>query len=274
METWEALILGIVQGLTEFLPVSSSGHLLLSKEILGIENNGGTTFEVLVHAATVLSTLTVFRNDIVKLLAGLFKFKYNSETEYILKIAVSMIPVMIVGLFFKEEVEALFGEGPALVGSMLLLTAVLLLFSHFARRRKGDESPHAKKNDKPISYSNALIIGLAQACAVLPGLSRSGSTISTGLLLGNNRNEIARFSFLMVLVPILGEAFLDLIGGDFSPSASGIATFPLIIGFVGAYVSGLFACKLMIKLVSQVKLYWFAVYCAAVGITAIVYSIF
>ncbi|MDR2027621.1 MAG: undecaprenyl-diphosphate phosphatase [Prevotellaceae bacterium] len=262
MESWEAFILGIVQGLTEFLPVSSSGHLLLSKEILGIDNNGGTTFEVLVHAATVLSTLTVFRNDIVKLLAGLFRFKYNRETEYILKIAVSMIPVMIVGLFFKEKVEALFGEGPVLVGSMLLLTAALLLFSHFAR-----------KSDKPVSYGNAFVIGIAQACAVLPGLSRSGSTISTGLLLGNDRNEIARFSFLMVLVPILGEAFLELIDGKFSPAESGIAVFPLIIGFLGAYISGLFACKLMIKLVSQVKLYWFAVYCAAVGITAIVYSL-
>jgi undecaprenyl-diphosphatase len=263
METWEAFILGIVQGLTEFLPVSSSGHLLLSKEILGIENNGGTTFEVLVHAATVLSTLTVFRNDIAKLLAGLFKFEYNRETEYILKIAVSMLPVMIVGLFFKEDVEALFGEGIAFVGSMLLLTAVLLLFSHFAR-----------KGEKPISYSNAFVIGIAQACAVLPGLSRSGSTISAGLLLGNSRNEIARFSFLMVLVPILGEAFLDLLDGKFSPAASGIATCPLIVGFVGAYVSGLFACKLMIKLVSQVKLYWFAIYCAVIGTVAIVYSLF
>ncbi|MDR2287060.1 MAG: undecaprenyl-diphosphate phosphatase [Prevotellaceae bacterium] len=262
METWEAFILGIVQGLTEFLPVSSSGHLLLSKEILGIDNNGGTTFEVLVHAATVLSTVTVFRNDIAKLLAGLFKFEYNRETEYVLKIVVSMIPVMVIGLFFRSEVETLFGKGPALVGSMLLLTAVLLLFSHFAR-----------KGEKPVSYSNAFVIGLAQACAVLPGLSRSGATISTGLLLGNNRNEIARFSFLMVLVPILGEAFLDLIGGDFSPAKSRITALPLITGFIGAYVSGLLACKLMIKLVSQVKLYWFAIYCAAVGITAIIYSI-
>lgn len=262
MESWEALILGIVQGLTEFLPVSSSGHLLLSKEILGIENNGGTTFEVLVHAATVLSTLTVFRNDIVKLFSGLFKFKYNPETDYILKIAVSMIPVLIVGLFFKEEVEALFGKGPALVGSMLVLTAVLLLISHFA-----------KKGEKPVSYTSAFVIGLAQACAVLPGLSRSGSTISAGLLLGNNRNEIAKFSFLMVLVPILGEAFLDLTGGKFSPSESGIALFPMIIGFAGAYISGLLACKLMIKLVSQVKLYWFAIYCAIAGTVAIIYSL-
>jgi undecaprenyl-diphosphatase len=262
MESWEALILGIVQGLTEFLPVSSSGHLLLSKEILGIENNGGTTFEVLVHAATVLSTLTVFRKDIVRLVSGFFKFQYNPETAYVLKIAVSMIPVMIVGLFFKEEVEALFGEGTALVGSMLLLTAVLLLVSHYA-----------KKGEKPVSYGSAFVIGLAQACAVLPGLSRSGSTISAGLLMGNNRNEIAKFSFLMVLVPILGEAFLDLTGGKFSPSASGIAIFPLITGFAGAYVSGVLACKLMIKLVSQVKLYWFAIYCAIVGTAAIVYSL-
>ncbi|MDR1896458.1 MAG: undecaprenyl-diphosphate phosphatase [Prevotellaceae bacterium] len=257
----EAFILGIVQGLTEFLPVSSSGHLLLSKEILGIENAGNATFEVLVHAATVMSTLTVFRNDILKLFAGLFKFKYNQETEYVFKIVVSMIPVMIVGLLFKEQVESLFGEGPAFVGSMLLLTAVLLLLTHFL-----------KKEGKPISYGNAFIIGLAQACAVLPGLSRSGATISTGLLLGNDRNEIARFSFLMVLVPILGEALLDLTGGDFSPSKSGIAIIPLIVGFAGAYLSGLVACKLMIKLVSQVKLYWFSVYCAIVGIIAIVYT--
>ncbi|MDR1130170.1 MAG: undecaprenyl-diphosphate phosphatase [Prevotellaceae bacterium] len=259
MEWWEALILGIVQGLTEFLPVSSSGHLLLSKDILVIKNSGGTTFEVLVHAATVLSTLTVFRTDIVKLFSGFFKFKYNPETEYILKIAVSMIPILVVGLFFKEEVEALFGKGPALVGSMLVLTAVLLLISHFA-----------KKGDKPISYGNAFVIGLAQACAVLPGLSRSGSTISAGLLLGNNRSEIAKFSFLMVLVPILGEAFLDLTSGELSK----LAVFPSIIGFVGAYISGLLACKLMIKLVSQVKLYWFAIYCAIAGITAIVFSLF
>lgn len=262
MSWLEALILGIVQGLTEFLPVSSSGHLLLSKEILGIENNGGTTFEILVHAATVMSTLTVFRAEIVRLLAGLFKFKYNEETAYIFKIVISMIPIMIVGLFFKDHVEALFGEGPGLIGAMLLVTAALLLFTHYA-----------KKGTKPISYGNAFVIGLAQACAVLPGLSRSGATISTGLLLGNNKNDIAQFSFLMVLIPILGEALLELMDGKFAPSASGLSVPVLLVGFVAAYLSGLVACKFMIKLVKQVKLYWFSIYCAVIGIIAIVYSI-
>jgi len=261
MSEIEALILGIVQGLTEFLPISSSGHLLLSKEILGI-NDGGATFEVLVHAATVLSTLTVFRNDILKLIAGLFKFKYNEETIYIFKIIISMIPIMVVGLVFKDKVVELFGEGPRFIGFMLLVTATLLLFTHYV-----------KKRTKPISYGNAFVIGLAQACAVLPGLSRSGATISTGLLLGNNKNEIAKFSFLMVLVPILGEAILELMDGKFSPTESGISTLSLTVGFIGAYLSGLIACKFMIKLVRQVKLLWFAIYCAIIGIVAILFSI-
>ncbi|MDR2466329.1 MAG: undecaprenyl-diphosphate phosphatase [Prevotellaceae bacterium] len=261
MSWLESLLLGIVQGLTEFLPVSSSGHLLMAKEFLGIDSAGGVAFEVLVHAATVLSTLTVFRRDVAELVAGVFKFRYNKETDYVLKIAVSMIPVLIVGLFFKDEVEALFGEGPALVGSMLLLTATLLLFSHFA-----------KGEGKPVGYGTAFIVGIAQACAVLPGLSRSGSTISAGLLSGIDRSEIARFSFLMVLVPILGEAFLELAGGEFSPSASGISLPAMTAGFVGAYLSGLFACKLMIRLVVRIKLYWFSVYCAAAGTATIVYS--
>ena len=260
MDSLEAFILGIVQGLTEFLPVSSSGHLLLSKEILGIDAEGGVTFEILVHAATVFSTLTVFRKDIFNLLRGLFRFEYNPETGYLLKIAVSMIPVLIVGLFFKEQVEALFGSGILLVGFMLLLTALLLLFSHFSQKR-----------NRPITYGKAFIIGLSQACAVLPGLSRSGTTISTGLMLGIGKNEVARFSFLMVLVTILGEAFLDFVKGEFS--ASDISLTAMILGFAGAYISGLLACKLMIKLVAQVKLYWFAIYCAAAGISAIVYSL-
>ncbi|MDR2425506.1 MAG: undecaprenyl-diphosphate phosphatase [Prevotellaceae bacterium] len=260
MSSLEAFILGIVQGLTEFLPVSSSGHLLLSKEILGIEAQGGVTFEILVHAATVFSTLTVFRKDIFNLLRGLFRFENNPETSYLLKIAVSMIPVLIVGLLFKEQVEALFGSGLLLVGFMLLLTALLLLFSHLS-----------KKGNKQITYGNAFIIGLSQACAVLPGLSRSGTTISTGLMLGISKNEVARFSFLMVLVPILGEAFLDFVKGEFS--ASDISLTAMILGFAGAYISGLLACKLMIKLVAQVKLYWFAIYCTAAGTTAIVYSL-
>ncbi|MDR0559329.1 MAG: undecaprenyl-diphosphate phosphatase [Prevotellaceae bacterium] len=262
MDWLDALILGIVQGLTEFLPVSSSGHLLLSKEILGIQNTDNLTFEITVHAATVLSTLTVFRKDILKLLNGLFKFEYNKETRYILAILVSMIPVMIVGLFFKDEVEKLFGEGVMLVGIMLLVTAGLLFFSHISKNGK-----------KPITYKNAFITGIAQACAVLPGLSRSGATISTGLILGVDRNSIARFSFLMVLIPVLGEAFLELVKGEFSSAESQISTVPLMVGFFGAYVSGLVACKLMIKIVTQIKLYWFAIYCTAAGIVAIVYSL-
>mgnify|MGYP003623389513 CR=1 FL=1 len=263
MDWLEALILGIVQGLTEFLPVSSSGHLLLGKEILGINTEaGGTTFEVVVHAATVLSTIFVFRKDLALLLGGFFKFKYNDETQYLLKIAVSMIPVMIVGFFFKDTVKLLFGQGPLLIGCMLLVTASLLLLTHFK-----------KSGTRKIGYRDAFIIGLAQAVAVFPGLSRSGSTISTGLLLGNDKSEVARFSFLMVLIPILGEAFLELIGGEFSPAASNIPTTSLIIGFLAAFIAGLFACKVMISIVKRMKLYWFALYCGIVGVIAIIYSL-
>ncbi|MDL2254896.1 undecaprenyl-diphosphate phosphatase [Bacteroidales bacterium OttesenSCG-928-J16] len=264
MAWWEALILGIVQGLTEFLPVSSSGHLLMMKELLGVEQQGGVTFEVMVHAATVLSTIIVFRKDIWKLLAGFFKFKYNAETEYLLKIGLSMIPVLIVGLFFKDFVASLFGEGLGLVGSMLLITALLLTLTHFVKF----------KERHSIRYKDAFIIGLAQACAVLPGLSRSGTTIATGLLLGDRKEEIARFSFLMVLIPILGEAFLELIGGEFAPAASGIPVTSLLIGFFAAFLSGLFACKLMLRIVKNSKLIYFAIYCAVAGLVAIGFSIF
>lgn len=263
MEWFEALLLGLVQGLTEFLPVSSSGHLIIGKELLGIEVNPGaeTTFEVLVHAATVLSTLVVFRKDIIKLLIGTFQFKYNEETQYVLKIGISMIPILIIGLFFKDKVEALFGQGIALVGSMLLVTALLLTLSHFK-----------KSGNRPITYLDAFIIGLAQSIAVLPGLSRSGTTISTGLLLGNRREDIAKFSFLMVLIPILGEAFLELIKGEFTPAASGISTLSLIVGFLGAFISGLFACKVMIAMVKRSKLIYFAIYCLIVGVIALIFS--
>lgn len=264
MEWFEALILGLVQGLTEFLPVSSSGHLIIGKELLGIEvkEDAATTFEVVVHAATVLSTIFVFRKDLVKLLAGLFKFKYNEETEYILKIAVSMIPILIVGLFLKDKVEALFGQGVILVGAMLLVTALLLTFSQIK-----------KSGNRSITYLDAFIIGLAQSIAVLPGLSRSGTTISTGLLLGNRREDVAKFSFLMVLVPILGEAFLELYSGQFIPEKSGISTFSLLIGFGAAFISGLFACKAMVALVKRSKLYYFAIYCFIVGIIALITSL-
>ena len=250
MMTWlEALVLGLIQGLTEFLPVSSSGHLQIFSTLFGIQGEENLTFAVAVHAATVCSTIVVLRNEIWDLLKGLFRFSWNPETIYIAKIALSMIPVAIVGVFFKDYVEALFGSGLLVVGVALLITACLLAFAYYARPRL-----------------NAFIIGVAQACAVLPGLSRSGSTIATGILLGNNKENVARFSFLMVLVPILGEAFLDMMKGGFAPSESGISMLALVVGFLAAFISGYIACSWMLNLVKKGKLIWFAVYCFVVGI--------
>ncbi|HCT93454.1 MAG: UDP-diphosphatase [Bacteroidetes bacterium GWE2_39_28] len=262
MTFFEALILGLVQGLTEFLPVSSSGHLAIGKELLGIQAEN-LSFEIAVHAATVLSTIVAFRKDIFSLITSSVKFKYNKESSYILKIALSMVPVLIVGLFMKERVEAIFGSGLLIVGICLLLTALLLALSQYVK---------AKENE--IKYSNAFLIGVAQAFAVLPGLSRSGATISTGLLLGVKREEIAKFSFLMVLVPILGESFLELISGGFSSAESGINLYSLFAGFTAAFFSGLFACKTMISLVKRARLTGFAVYCAVIGLLSIAYSVF
>ena len=262
MEWVEAIILGIVQGLTEFLPVSSSGHLVLGKEILGVEATDNVVFEVVVHTATVLSTITILWKEIWNLFAKLFKFEWNPETQYICKILVSMIPVLIVGVFFKDVVESFFGNGILLVGCMLLVTAILLALTKFVKF----------KERKSIGFGSAFVIGLAQSVAVLPGLSRSGSTIATGLLMGVKKEEVAQFSFLMVIIPILGECFLDLIGGNFSVAASGISATALICGFVAAYLSGLLACKWMIGLVKRANLAWFAIYCAVVGIVAIVFA--
>ena len=258
MDWLEALILGLVQGLTEFLPVSSSGHLAIGRELLGIEASGDLIFGVTVHAATVCATLVVFWKEIWKLLCGLFRFKYNDETDYIVKIVVSMIPVLVVGVFFKDYVEALFAS-LTVVGVALLVTALLLFFSDFASR-KAQEANSARNG---ISFWQALAVGLGQACAVIPGLSRSGTTISTGLICGVRREVMAQFSFLMVLVPILGEAFLDVVGGDMA--ASSIGVLPLAVGFAAAFVSGLFACKVMIALVRKARLSWFAAYCAIAG---------
>lgn len=258
MGVFEAILLGILQGLTEFLPVSSSGHLVMAQRLMDI-NTGGATFEVAVHAATVLATITVFWTEIARLIRGGLQFRMNEETHYLLKIALSMIPIFIVGVFFKHHVEALFGETVRFVGSMLLVTAALLLLTHFIKPRQ----------QHPIGYKDAILIGVAQACAVIPGISRSGSTIATGLLLGNDKNQLAKFSFLMVLIPILGEAFLELIKGEFSPAASGIPILSLVVGFVAAYLAGLFACKVMIRIVSRGKLYWFALYCFVAGTVAI-----
>lgn len=259
MGTIDAILLGLLQGLTEFLPVSSSGHLVILGDILGtdVEN---TTFAILVHAATVLATITVFWSEIIRLLKGGLKFRANLESRYLVKIIVSMIPVLIVGLFFKDKVEALFGSGVRFVGCMLFVTAGLLLLTHFIKPKK----------TRHITAKDAFVIGLAQAVAVIPGISRSGSTIATGMLLGDDKTQLAKFSFLMVLVPILGEAFLELLKGEFSPSASGVSAAALGAGFLAAYLSGLFACKVMIRIVSRGKLWWFALYCAVAGAVAVI----
>lgn len=270
MSWLQALILGLVQGLTEFLPVSSSGHLAIGREILGVEASEDLVFEVVVHTATVLATIVVFRKEIWKLLCGLFKFKYNDETDYILKICVSMIPVFIVGVFFKDFVEDLFSS-LVVVGIALMVTALLLFFSDMASGRRAAEKGLRKDCRNGIGYGQALIVGLGQALAVVPGLSRSGTTISTGLLCGVKREAVAQFSFLMVLVPILGEAFLDVVGGDMA--ASSVGTGALIAGFLAAFLSGLFACKVMISLVKRAKLKWFALYCAVVGILVLIFTL-
>ena len=259
MGTIDAILLGLLQGLTEFLPVSSSGHLVILGNILGTDVDD-TTFAILVHAATVLATITVFWGEILQLLRGGLRFRANPESKYLVRIIVSMIPVAVVGLFFKEQVEALFGNGVRFVGCMLVVTAALLLLTHFVKPKK----------TRNITVKDAFVIGLAQAVAVIPGISRSGSTIATGMLLGDDKTQLAKFSFLMVLVPILGEAFLELVKGEFSPAASGISGYALAAGFLAAYLSGLFACKVMIRIVSRGKLWWFALYCAVAGAVAVI----
>lgn len=274
MEWFQGILMGLIQGLTEFLPVSSSGHLMIGREILGIEipnEEDFLSFEIIVHAATVLATIVVFRKQIWELLCGLFKFKYNEQTDYIFKIAVSMIPVFVVGMFFKKQVSALF-DGLFVVGCALLVTSVLLYLSDRLSIRKSQTDAPQERNG--ISYWQALVVGLAQACAVIPGLSRSGSTIATGLLCGVKREVMAQFSFLMVLVPILGEAFLDLLDGGFADSAVAIGMLPLALGFVFAFLSGLFACKVMINLVKKASLKWFALYCAIVGLAILCMILF
>jgi len=329
MEWFESIILGLVQGLTEFLPVSSSGHLMIARELLGIqlpEDSDFLSYEVIVHAATVCATIVVFRKQIWELLKGVFAFKYNDQTDFVLKICVSMIPVFVVGMFFKDYVESLFG-GLGVVGVALIVTAVLLflsdvltggrqrrgscsclcrrLYRYLCRRKTGvgesatygvvgeATTANCSANDvaigagdgeadggagqaslserrgyrNGISYWQAFVIGMAQAVAVVPGLSRSGTTISTGLICGVKRSEMAYFSFLMVLVPILGECFLNLLDGGFVESSATIGTLPLVLGFLSAFVSGLFACKVMIALVKKASLKWFALYCAIVGVT-------
>ena len=254
----EALVLGLIQGLTEYLPVSSSGHLAIGAHLFGINGEDNLTFTIMVHVATVLSTLVILWKEIDWILKGLFKFQMNEETKYALNIVISMIPVGIVGVFFKEQVEEIFGSG------LLIVTAILLTFSYFAK-------PRQKENISPL---HAFIIGLGQALAVLPGLSRSGTTIATGLLLGDKKEKMAQFSFLMVIPPILGEALLDLLKGLKGEEAlGGIDAFPMLVGFIAAFVSGCLACKWMINIVKKGKLVYFGIYCAIAGAVTIICSL-
>jgi undecaprenyl-diphosphatase len=280
MDWLEAVLLGLVQGLTEFLPVSSSGHLEIGKVLLGVETSDDLLFTTMVHAATVLSTIVVFRKEIWHLLKGFFcglgglkveegKLVCNDQTDYLLKIVVSMIPVMVVGFFFKDRVEALFGS-IHVVGGALIVTALLLFFSDYASRPGRKSIFPANEYRNGISYWQAFSVGLGQAFAVVPGLSRSGTTISTGLICGVRREAMAQFSFLMVLVPILGETFLEVVGGEFG--ASSVGALPLVLGFVSAFVSGLFACKVMIALVKKAKLSWFAIYCLAAAVCIFIFA--
>jgi undecaprenyl-diphosphatase len=271
MEWWQAFLLGIVQGLTEFLPVSSSGHLMIVKELLGVDAEGFLDFTVTVHFATVLATLVVFWSAIVKLFKGLFKFKYNDETDYICKILVSCIPVALVGFLFKDQADALFGGSLWMVAIGLVCTACLLLFSDNAGRWI---KPSLRPVRNGISYWQAFVVGIAQAFAVAPGVSRSGSTIATGLITGARREDMAQFSFLMVLIPIIGEQCLDLLKVAVGKETfgGGVGPVALALGFLAAFVSGLFACKVMISIVKKAKLSWFALYCLLVAVLLFIFA--
>ncbi|MBS0011251.1 MAG: undecaprenyl-diphosphate phosphatase [Bacteroidales bacterium] len=258
MNLLEAIVLGIIQGLTEFLPLSSSGHLEIGKYLFGIDAEASFSYSVAVHGATVLSTIVVFRQEVLSLIGGAMKFRMNSETHYVLKILVSMIPVALIGLLLEDEVRTFYDGNIVFVGSMLLITATLLIVSSLMKDRRKD-----------INYWHAFVIGIAQALAVLPGISRSGATIATGLMLGNKKESLARFSFLMVLVPVIGANLLELLRGDFS-SESSTGPAAIIAGFAAAFITGYLACRWMISLVKGGKLHWFGLYCLLAGLLAII----
>jgi undecaprenyl-diphosphatase len=262
MDILEAIVLGVIQGLTEFLPVSSSGHLELAKAILGDTSvpEESLTFTVVLHFATALSTLVIFRKEVVEIFKGLFQFKWNNEFKFSLKIIISMIPAVIVGLLFEKQLESFFGGKILLVGCMLLLTALLLLLADKAKNTK-----------KEVSFWNAVLIGVSQAIAMLPGISRSGATISTSVLLGVDRTRAAKFSFLMVVPLIFGKIGKDVLSGDLNLQSSDMI--PITAGFIAAFLAGLLACKWMISLVKKSKLSYFSIYCAIVGSTAIGYAL-
>lgn len=262
MDIIDSIILGIIQGLTEFLPVSSSGHLELGKAILGDNSipEESLLFTVVLHFATALSTIVVFRKDIFEIIKGLFKPAINSDHRFAIKIIISMIPAVIVGVFFEEQLEQLFGSNIMLVGCMLLVTAALLFLAD-----------KAKNTHKKVGFKDALIIGVSQAIAMLPGISRSGATISTSVLLGNDKTKAARFSFLMVVPLIFGKIAKDVLSGDLNFNSQNSVA--IIAGFIAAFISGLVACTWMIALVKKSKLSYFALYCVIVGIIAIIFSI-
>lgn len=262
MEILQAIILGIIQGLTEFLPVSSSGHLEIAKALLGDESmpEESMLMTVVLHAATALSTIIFFRKEILQILKGLFAFKNNEELHFSLKIILSMIPAALVGVLLDEWLEELFSKNMILVGLMLIITAGLLFFAD-----------KAKKTEKKVGYLDAIVIGISQAIAILPGISRSGATISTSVLLGVDRERSARFSFLMVIPLILGKMAKDVKDGAFTEIDGSIM--PYVVGFITASVVGFFACKWMISLVKKAKLVYFSFYCLAVGIAAIIITL-
>ena len=257
MDTLQAILLGVVQGITEFLPVSSSGHLQIAKELLGVELENNITFDVTLHAATVLSTIVVLWQELWRLVKGCFSRRFTEEQAYVLKVILSMIPAGVVGVLFADQIEAFFSS-LWFVGLMLLLTAALLSFAYYAKPRQKSE----------ISYRDAFIIGIAQAAATMPGLSRSGSTIATGLLLGNEKSSVAHFSFIMVIPVILGKMLLDILSGEMAAMA--VPTETLVSGFLAAFISGALACKFMIEIVKRGKLIWFALYCAIVGLICLI----
>ena len=259
--------MGLLQGLTEFLPVSSSGHLEIGQALLGTAGDENLTFAIVVHTATVLSTLTILWKEVAQLFKGTFStLAWNEDKNYVAMILVSMLPIFVIGMFFKDQVEAFFGSGLLLVGICLCVTACLLYFSEWlSKRREG--------LGHEVGYKDAIIIGLAQAVAVLPGLSRSGTTIATGLMCGVKKESVTKFSFLMVLIPILGEAFLELLGLVSGEVVNTLGILPMVVGFAAAYVSGCLACKFMINIVRRQKLIYFAVYCLCAGVFAIIYGL-
>ena len=263
MSIIEALILGIIQGLTEFLPVSSSGHLEVGSYLLGIKSENNLLFAIILHGATALSTIVVFRDTILGLIKGLLKFSWNEESQFVVKIIISMLPVGIIGVLFEKQIESFFSGNITLVATMLGITGFLLLLTYYVNK-EGSE----------VTFGKAFIIGIAQAIAIMPGISRSGATISTALLLGVDKAKAARFSFLMVLPPILGATLLKVLDFAKSTEPSGIETFPMIVGFLAAFISGLAACTWMINLVKKGKLIYFAIYCLSIASIILISTLF